>query len=98
MECGTDMVQTENGERCPICAPAHELHDYHDKSHGFDAGNYAAAYETEDYEVAANRIAGKVSKTYMQAHMLGFFSSYELHEIPEEWRDEVERLRSLNLV
>jgi hypothetical protein len=66
-------------------------------SRGFDAGNYATAYEGEDYEVHQRRIWCKVD-LYKQAHMLGFFSSYELHEIPEQYREEVEHLRSLNLV
>ena len=66
-------------------------------SHGFDRGNDASAYETEDYEQARDAINGSTSY-YRIGHLLGFFSSYELHEIPGEWRDEVEGWRERNLV
>lgn len=64
-------------------------------SHGFSRGNYASAYETEDYEVARDAVDGNTG-FYRIAHMLGFFSSYELHEIhDEEIRMEVEHYRAV---
>jgi len=52
-------------------------------SHGFDAGNYCNAYETQDIEDAlVMRDVRDHSKAYRNAFILGFFSSYELHEIP----------------
>jgi hypothetical protein len=61
---------------------------------GFDAGNYAAAYETEDYDVAQAAING-TNGLYRAGHLVGFFGSYELHEIPEQWRDDVEHYRAV---
>jgi hypothetical protein len=62
-------------------------------SKGFDAGNYAAAYETEDYSAASNALNG-VSCFYRIGYRLGFFSSYETHEVPEEYRADVARERT----
>jgi hypothetical protein len=57
-------------------------------SHGFDAGNYASAYETEDLETAlAPMVHQDPSPEYRAAFILGFFSSYSLHEIPSSDRD-----------
>jgi len=61
-------------------------------SHGRGRGEYAHAYETLDYETAYKRING-VSGFYMVGFMIGFFASYELHEIPDKWRDTVEQHR-----
>jgi len=65
-------------------------------SQGFDAGNYCSSYETEDYTKAmAMRDLKGSGKPYATAFILGFFASYELHEIPETHRDEyVEAYRS----
>lgn len=49
-------------------------------SRGYDHGNYAAAYNTEDYSEALRDING-TNGFYRAGHLLGFFSSYELHEI-----------------
>lgn len=57
-----------------------------DLSHGFDAGNYASAYETEDFELAMDALDGR-SEAYCHAFVLGFFSSFELDEIPSEHQD-----------
>jgi hypothetical protein len=62
-------------------------------SHGFDRGNYASAYETQNYEAAQAAINGSTG-FYRIGHLLGFFSSYELHEVPGGWQDEVERYRA----
>ena len=57
-------------------------------SHGFDAGNYANAYDTQNLEDAwAQRNALLESEDWGAAFLLGFFSSYELHEIPGDARD-----------
>jgi hypothetical protein len=58
-------------------------------SHGFDAGNYCSSYETVDYTkaVAMRDLKGS-GKPYATAFILGFFASYELHEIPAIHRDK----------
>lgn len=59
-----------------------------DLAHGFSAGNYANAYETEDLEVAIQkRNVATRSEAYRAAFILGFYGSYELHEIPLSHRD-----------
>lgn len=55
---------------------------------GFNDGNYASSYETEEYK----RPRGQ-SKYYRIGHLLGFFSSYEDHEVPQEWQEEVSKWR-----
>lgn len=62
-----------------------------DHSRGFDAGNYAAAYESETFDEEA--IEGK-SAAFAAGYMLGFFSSYEAHEVPEEHQERVAALRA----
>jgi hypothetical protein len=58
-------------------------------SHGFSAGNYCNAYETQDLEGALKkRAVASRSPAYRAAFVLGFFASYELHEIPSSWREE----------
>ena len=58
-------------------------------SHGFAAGNYANAYETENLEVAMqSRRVFEKSEAYRTACILGFDGSYELHEIPAVRREE----------
>lgn len=47
---------------------------------GFDRGNYAAAYETEDYALARRALVNGTA-AYRVAFTLGFFSSYELSEM-----------------
>lgn len=64
------------------------LNDKVELSHGFDRGNYANAYETTDYEVAKEKIKGS-SAYYYIGHLLGFFSTYEDDEVPEQWRNKV---------
>lgn len=52
----------------------------------FDCGNYAQAYEGEDYDLAVAREeekrGGALNQAFLRAFTLGFFSSFELHEIP----------------
>jgi len=66
-------------------------------SRGFDHGNFANAYETEDCDVMLQsaKIPKKHGKEFTEGAILGFFLSYELHEIPGEYVDEVERLRNV---
>lgn len=62
-----------------MTAHKHALHlDLH---HGFDRGNYANAYETEDLEFLLEQISGIRSEAYEHAAILGFFSTYELSEM-----------------
>lgn len=49
---------------------------------GFDAGNHANAYETQDYERALAKLSPNRPPEYVAAFTLGFFSSYSLDEIP----------------
>lgn len=62
-------------------------------SHGFDAGNYANAYTSEDLDEAweieeDGRPGNAESEHFRAAFVIGFFSSYEEHEIPEDHQDE----------
>jgi hypothetical protein len=61
-------------------------------SRGFDRGNFANAYETQDYETAlesldmpraigGSRLPRALQDAYRAAFTLGFFGSYELHEM-----------------
>lgn len=61
-------------------------------SDGFDAGNYANAYETGDYETAVKAINGS-NGFYRIGHLLGFFSTYAPLEVPDAQGDEVEHYR-----
>lgn len=49
---------------------------------GFDRGNYCAAYETQNFRKALKRIKGE-SPEYLAGFTLGFFSTYERHEMGE---------------
>ena len=69
---------------------------------GYDAGNYANAYETENLESALQAegydddMPLSVRRfRFREGFVLGFFSSYELDEIPDEHREEVEYLRGI---
>ena len=63
-------------------------------SRGFDAGNYAAAYETTDYSEAIAKLSPNRSAEYVAAFTLGFFSTYELHEMGEHQDDYLEAYHS----
>ena len=62
---------------------------------GYEAGNYANAYETQDLDVASeqHKLYTK-NELYCSGFVLGFYSSYELHEVPCEHRDEIEANRA----
>lgn len=60
-----------------------------DLSSGFDAGNYANAYESEDlFRAMAKDSKRFENKAYTAAFILGFFSSYESAEIPMDVQAE----------
>ena len=59
-----------------------------DLSYGFDHGNYANAYETEDLETMLSDLPAGRSGAYRGGAVLGFFSSYERHEVPADAVDE----------
>lgn len=68
--------------------------DLFELSNGFDAGNYAQAYETTFYDAQASRLDGQTGY-YRIGYLLGFFSSYELDEIfDDEVRCNVEYFRT----
>jgi hypothetical protein len=71
-----------------------EIIDRLEISKGFDRGNYANAYETEDFEIAEDKINGATG-FYRLGFIVGFFSSYELNETPEEYRDALEHARGV---
>lgn len=50
-------------------------------SRGFDAGNYANAYETTNLTQALSRLSPNGSEAYQTAFILGFFATYELDEM-----------------
>lgn len=67
-----------------------------DFSKGYDAGNYASAYETEDFTAWYDENdVGNAPPYYIEGALLGFFSSYELDEISDEAaREDVAHLRT----
>jgi hypothetical protein len=59
-----------------------------DLSRGFSAGNYCNAYETQDFASAiVKREVKDKSSAFAIAFTMGFFGSYELHEIPDDHRE-----------
>lgn len=71
-------------------------------SRGFDAGNYCNAYETQDYETGLAKRTAKpragvrreLQQAWQVAFTLGFFGSYELHEMGEHEDAYTEALAS----
>jgi hypothetical protein len=61
-------------------------------SRGFERGNYAHGYENQDYRAAQNKLCGETG-FFRVGFLLGFYSSFELHEVPFEDRKYVERHR-----
>lgn len=57
---------------------------------GFEAGNYDNSYVSQSLAVAKRKRRQKVySEAYEAAYILGFFDSYENHEIPEIYQEDV---------
>lgn len=72
-------------------------------SRGFDAGNFAGAYEGG--ELSPSRVEAKAKArgipytpetmgAFRAGFVLGFFASYETREVPAKHRALVERLRA----
>lgn len=67
---------------------------------GFHRGNYGNAYETEDWQEFYEKNQDKVAKAkdpeaFFNGMLLGFFSTYEIHEIGDsELAEQVSYLRS----
>lgn len=60
-------------------------------SQGFDAGNYAAVYISEDLDFAKGNdkeFQENDSEAYRAAYIIGFFSSFHQDEIPSDHIDE----------
>jgi len=55
-----------------------------DISRGFDAGNYASAYQTTDYAHAIASLSTARTPEYVAAFTLGFLSSLEMGESEHE--------------
>jgi hypothetical protein len=74
-------------------------------SRGFDRGNFGNAYENEDYDtwrpqqkIPVEYVGSPSACSAYEAGMfLGFYSSYEDHEIPDHHRDHVIAVHGLNL-
>lgn len=81
-----------------------DLHARTAFARGFDAGNYANAYEGEacpswgkiDEKGRERLLPGEhfYRAEFRDGFLLGFFSSYEASEIPASHRRAVERLRA----
>lgn len=57
-------------------------------SRSYDAGNYDNAYISEDLDTAwEKRNKDDLSR---RGYVLGFWATYELHEVPERYREEYE--------
>ncbi len=86
---------------------AFTLQQKEDLSRGFDHGNYGNAYECDDWETWCESqgdgegdedelACDAWSPEFHAGALLGFFGSYELHEISdEEVREHVAALRAL---
>ena len=59
---------------------------------GYDAGNYDSAYRAETPDLRP--LLGK-SDNFRAGYLVGFYSSYELHEVPADWRTRVKFLRAV---
>lgn len=60
-------------------------------SHAFDSGNFDSAYVSEDLETAWEKDQESDNPTpekYKDAYIVAFFATFEVHEIPDEYRDE----------
>lgn len=54
-------------------------------SRGFDRGNYGNAYEPQDWNSWwADNCDANSAPEYAEGALLGFFSTYEIHEISDD--------------
>lgn len=89
-------------------------------SHGLHAGNYASAYVSEDFETAKEHCEAEdhneefvgakappeVREAWEAAFIIGFFGSYETHEVDSDHTDALieatnkwgQKIRDLGLV
>ena len=72
-------------------------------SRGFDAGNFANAYTSEDFGARSVQTEltralfvrrAREQEAFRAGFVLGFFASYEDHEIPSEHFESFEEARS----
>ena len=59
-------------------------------SEGFDAGNYANAYDSTDLDDFEDKLEGR-APAYVGGFVLGFYSSYAPHEINDDRYDDARR-------
>lgn len=59
---------------------------------GYDRGSYAAAYENGDWYKWHRKLGAGWPVAYLEGVVLGFFSSYELKEVPPGIRGQVKAL------
>ena len=67
-------------------------------SRGFDSGNYANAYVSTDFDESwwnDEDDEFKGNPLYRAGFVVGFYSSYEDHEVPGDNLDELETARGL---
>jgi hypothetical protein len=57
-------------------------------SSAFDSGNYDESYQPVDIEALLESREGDEWEAWRSAYLLGYYSSYEIHEIPDYARDE----------
>ena len=62
-------------------------------SRGFDAGNCDGAYVGEDCMEALAVRTADAGDEYVDGYVLGFFSTYEIHEVPCLYKGIVAALR-----
>ncbi len=62
---------------------------------GFDRGNYGSAYESQDWDTWYCNHCTEFAESdeYREGMLLGFFSSYEIHEISDD--DQAETVHTL---
>ena len=78
-------------DACNGWRPESEAEARLELSQGFDAGNFCNAYETHNLgEALGRRDVADRTEAYQHAFVLGFFSTYELHEISLDARQRFE--------
>lgn len=107
--CGAAVEPNPSGiVHCAACGRGGMTQERFDRlvSRGFDRGNYCNAYETTDFERAQRQLVGNGDDDpYRVGFVLGFFGSYELHEMGsdadtyrEAWASEAgQRARAIGI-